>query len=71
MERDVRWGMLIALAGFACLSVGDAIIKTIAGEWPGTAVAALRYCFGVTGLGAFLFWREGRKGFRLPMAKFS
>ena len=64
---DVRTGMLLALGGFAMLSVGDGIIKSIAGQWPGTAVAALRYSFGAIGLATFLLLKEGRGGFRLPM----
>lgn len=62
----VRPALLIALAGFASLSVGDAVVKSMAGEWPGTAVAALRYCFGALGLAAWLAWRHGRAGFVLP-----
>ncbi len=62
-------GLLLALSGFALLSVGDAVIKTIGGEWPGSAVAALRYCLGAFGLGLFLWKTEGRAGFALPMPK--
>jgi drug/metabolite transporter (DMT)-like permease len=62
-------GLLIALSGFALLSVGDAVIKTIGGVWPGTAVAALRYCLGAVGLGLFLWRTEGRAGFIIPMPK--
>ena len=45
--------------------MGDAIIKSIAGAWPGTAVALTRYAIGVAVLGIFLWRREGRDGFRL------
>ena len=55
--------------GFALLSLGDAIIKTIAGAWPGTAVAALRYAVGALGLGTLLFVKQGRQGFAVPMPK--
>lgn len=58
--------LLYALAGFSLLAVGDAVIKSIAGAWPGTAVAALRYAFGLAGLTGLLAWREGRQGFRVP-----
>lgn len=51
---------MLAIAGFATLSVGDAVIKTIAGEWPVLAVAALRFAIGATALGALLWWKEGR-----------
>jgi drug/metabolite transporter (DMT)-like permease len=51
------------------LSIGDAVIKSIAGAWPGTAVAALRYSIGAIGLGTLLFLKEGRQGFAMPMPK--
>jgi len=51
------------------LSIGDAVIKSIAGAWPGTAVAALRYSIGAIGLGALLLLKEGRQGFAMPMPK--
>ena len=51
------------------MSCGDAVIKSIAGAWPGTAVAALRYTIGATGLGILLFIKEGKNGFALPMAR--
>lgn len=65
-QADIRAAWLYGLAGFALLSVGDSVIKSIAGEWPGTAVAALRFALGAFGLGALLWWREGRGAFRSP-----
>jgi drug/metabolite transporter (DMT)-like permease len=56
----------MALAGFAILSVGDAVVKSLAGQWPGTAVSALRYCFGAIGLAALVAARHGRAGFVAP-----
>ncbi len=56
------WGLALALCGFVLLPLGDAVIKSIAGEWPATAVAALRFAIGASGLGAILAWREGRAG---------
>lgn len=61
-----RAALLIALAGFAILSVGDAVVKTMAGQWPGTAVAALRYCFGALGLALLVAIKHGRAGFCVP-----
>jgi drug/metabolite transporter (DMT)-like permease len=61
-----RSGLLFALCGFALLSCGDAVIKSIAGAWPGTAVAALRYSIGACGLGIFLLIKEGPSGFSVP-----
>lgn len=59
MKHDEATGLLLALAGFACLSFGDAVIKTMAGLWPPTAIAALRYGLGAIGLCALLAVREG------------
>ena len=61
-----RAALLIALGGFLSLSIGDAIVKSMAGEWTGTGVAALRYCCGAAGLALILAWRRGRAGFVLP-----
>ncbi len=66
MQHDERTGLLLALLGFSVLSAGDAVVKTMAGEWSPTAVAALRYTIGTAGLGALLWWKEGRKGFGYP-----
>lgn len=58
--------LLLALTGFACLTLGDAVVKSMAGQWPGTAIAALRYGFGVLGLAIALWWTRGRAGFICP-----
>lgn len=68
LPRNARSALLIALCGFATLSVGDAVVKSIAGQWPGTGVAALRYTAGAIGLGIFVAFRFGRAGFVLPGA---
>ena len=65
-DLPVRPALLIALAGFVSLSLGDAIVKSMAGEWPGTAVSALRYSFGAVGLAVIVALRHGRAGFVLP-----
>jgi drug/metabolite transporter (DMT)-like permease len=70
MPSSSRNGFLFALAGFGLLAIGDAVVKSMAGQWPGTAVAALRFCFGVIGLGVILLMKEGRSGFSIPMPKF-
>lgn len=59
-------GLIYALLGFALLSVGDVLVKSMAGLWPGTGIAALRYVFGTIGLGTVLALREGRAGFAFP-----
>ena len=63
-DTDQRAGLLYALAGFAILSVGDAIIKTMAGQWSPVAIAALRFSAGAVGLSAILLMREGKAAFR-------
>lgn len=64
MQSSERTGLLYAICGFASLSVGDAVIKTMAGAWPPTAVAALRFTIGAIGLAVLLFAKEGRGAFR-------
>jgi drug/metabolite transporter (DMT)-like permease len=56
----------LGLTGFGLLSLGDSVVKSMAGEWPGTAVAALRFALGAAGLGVILWIREGRAGFAAP-----
>ena len=63
---NARAALAIALAGFFSLSIGDALVKSLAGQWPAPAVSALRYSFGAAGLGAIVAWRHGRAGFTLP-----
>lgn len=48
------------------LACGDAVIKSIAGAWPPTAIAAMRYVFGAAGLCLLLAVNEGRRGFIMP-----
>ena len=64
--HGVGAGLLLALTGFSILSVGDAIVKTMAGEWPAPAVSALRYSFGAIGLAAAVALIHGRRGFVFP-----
>ena len=59
-----RSGLLLALCGFAVLSCGDAVIKTMADEWSPLAVGAVRFSIGAIGLSALLGFHEGSKGFR-------
>lgn len=66
MKDNHRSALLFALLAFSLLSVGDAVVKSMAGSWPGTAIAALRYVLGTVGLGAVLFAREGLAGFAFP-----
>lgn len=59
-------GLAIAVLAFAILSCGDAVVKSMAGQWAGTAVASLRFALGALGLGSILWWREGWAGFFVP-----
>ena len=64
--QHARSALLIALAGFLSLAFGDALVKSMAGQWPAPAVAALRYCFGAVGLTLYVALRHGREGFVMP-----
>lgn len=64
MQHDERSGILLAVVGFASLSVSDAVIKTMAGEWSPLAVAALRFSIGAIGLSLLLWRNEGAAAFR-------
>ncbi|KPP93419.1 DMT family transporter [Erythrobacter sp. HL-111] len=57
-------GLAYAVSGFALLSVGDAVVKTMATDWPAFAVAALRFSLGALGLAALLLRAEGPRAFR-------
>lgn len=59
-------GLLFALAGYGLLSMGDAVVKSMAGQWAPTAIAALRYLFGAVGLGVILRVKEGAQAFSIP-----
>ncbi len=67
MRQTERSGLIWALCGFALLSGGDAVVKTMAGHWAPTAIAATRYVLGAVGLGLLLLIREGRTGFAMPL----
>lgn len=64
--RHRRQSLLLALGGFILLAFGDAVVKTVSGQWPGSAFAALRYCFGSAGLIIFLLVTRGRTAFIMP-----
>ncbi|MEO0589262.1 MAG: DMT family transporter [Pseudomonadota bacterium] len=62
-EHSVPLGFAYAVAGFALLSCGDAVVKSMAGDWPPYAVAALRFSIGALGLSALLWRSEGAGAF--------
>src|SRR5678816_3115049 len=66
MQQSDRAGLLYALAGFCTLSIGDAIVKGMAGEWPAPAMAVTRYVAGTVLLGTLLARSEGVAALALP-----
>lgn len=58
-----RSGLAYAVTGFIILSIGDAVIKSMAGDWPVHAVAALRFSIGAVGLSILLLRNEGPRAF--------
>lgn len=69
VQAGARSALLLAICGFVSLSCGDAVVKSMAGAWPGTAVSALRYSFGAAGLALVVALAEGRSGFVMPRPK--
>jgi drug/metabolite transporter (DMT)-like permease len=65
-QQQAALGLAYALGGYVTLSFGDAVVKTMSGIWPGTAIATLRYIIGSVGLCGLLWWREGRAAFTFP-----
>ena len=66
MQQSDRAGLLYALVGFCTLSIGDAIIKGMGGQWPAPAMAATRYVAGTILLTVLLARSEGFAALRLP-----
>jgi drug/metabolite transporter (DMT)-like permease len=66
LSRDSGIAFLLALGAFTILSLGDAIVKSIADEWPGTAIATVRYSIGAFTLAGIIFAHQGRRGFSCP-----
>jgi drug/metabolite transporter (DMT)-like permease len=56
-------GFLIAVFGFAVLSCGDAVIKSMAGSWPVPAVAALRFALAVPLLAILVVVKDSPSAF--------
>lgn len=66
MQESDRAGLLFALAGFCTLSIGDAIIKGMAGEWPAPAMAATRYVVGTFVLAVLMVRHHGLSALKPP-----
>jgi len=70
MQQSDRAGLAYVLAGFSTLSIGDAIIKGMAGLWPAPAMAATRYVLAAIVLSAMLARKEGWGAVRrMPRAR--
>lgn len=54
MAGEERKGLLLALLGFAVLSIGDGIAKSMVSQWSPVAIATLRYVFALIGLMALM-----------------
>lgn len=63
MKGGERAGLLSAIVGFALFSAGDAVTKTMTGEWSPVAVAALRFGIGAVVLAIMLARQEGWAAF--------
>lgn len=59
MQHAERTGLLYAITGFSILSLGDAVIKTMAADWPVFAVAATRFTIAAVVLCAMVTFKEG------------
>ena len=59
-------GLAFALSGFALLSFGDAVVKSLHGAWLGPAFAMLRYAIALMGLTLWIWFHQGRAGFACP-----
>ena len=64
MTPHERSGLAYAVTGFAVLSCGDAVVKSMAGDWPPYAVAALRFTIGALALSILLWREEGVRAFK-------
>lgn len=64
MQKSERSGILFALCGFALLSVGDAVVKTMAGQFSPLGAATLRFIIGAIGVSVLLYRKEGPQAFR-------
>lgn len=66
MQHDEKAGLLWVLAGFSTLSIGDAIVKGMPGEWAAPAMVLTRYVVGTLALGLLLVHRQGMAALALP-----
>ncbi len=53
------------MAGFALLSCGDAVIKSMTDAWPASGIAAVRFMMAIPFLALLVGVREGKGGFAI------
>ena len=58
-------GISFALLAFCGFPISDAIMKSMAGDWPASALVALRFSIGAAGLALLLWKTEGAAGFQV------
>jgi drug/metabolite transporter (DMT)-like permease len=66
VRNSEREGLLIAACGFSTFSFGEAIVKSMASQWPALAAGALRFCIAAIVLGILVLVKEGLGAFRMP-----
>lgn len=64
--RQESAGLLLTMAGFVSLSLGDAVVKSMTGLWPPTAIATLRYVLAALVLAGLVLLREGPQSLLRP-----
>ena len=71
-DAALQQGLLLALIAFCGFPIGDTLIKSLAGEWPALAVAALRFWLGTLIFTVIVLWRLGPAGLlvRRPLVHF-
>ncbi|MEP2989523.1 MAG: DMT family transporter [Parasphingorhabdus sp.] len=58
-------GISFALLAFCGFPISDAIMKSMAGEWPASALVAVRFSISAVGLAILLLKLEGFEGFKV------
>lgn len=61
-----RRGLLMGAGGYALLTSGDAVFKSMTGSWPGPALVSVRFLIGAVLVGLLLAATQGVRGFHVP-----
>ncbi|MGE4411587.1 MAG: DMT family transporter [Sphingobium sp.] len=65
-RRRAMIGIMLAIGAYMLFPVGDAVVKTLGGQYPGTGIAIIRYCASSLGLGLLSFWRDPDRFWSFP-----